>query len=150
MPSVCFCFQVHHPYRRRRSAFFDSHQDISSEDGQGQSLKRRAETCRLPTNRLRLKNRLRSDDMTFMPSFREGPESGKGVDKDVPWFCGHDHAGGMINLLMDYETFGGEWEERKGRSESQKAFVRGVLKKQRISVSASPGDRHRPVSGRTA
>jgi alpha-amylase len=53
MPSICFYFQVHQPFRIRRYSFFDIGQSHFYEDDQAnrEILNKVAEKCYLPTNR---------------------------------------------------------------------------------------------------
>src|SRR5687768_15235318 len=53
MPSICFYFQVHQPFRIRRYSFFDIGQSHLYEDEQAnmEILNKVAEKCYLPTNR---------------------------------------------------------------------------------------------------
>lgn len=56
MPSVCFYFQVHQPYRLRRYSFFDvgkSH-DYFDDDRNRVILQKVAQKCYVPTNKLML------------------------------------------------------------------------------------------------
>ncbi|MBN8550329.1 MAG: glycoside hydrolase family 57 protein [Deltaproteobacteria bacterium] len=57
MPSVCFYFQVHQPYRLRRYSFFDigANHSYFDSDKNGMILQKVAQKCYLPTNRLMLK-----------------------------------------------------------------------------------------------
>lgn len=57
MPSVCFYFQVHQPFRLRRYSYFHSSQqyDYFDEEKNKQILQKVAHKCYLPTNRLMLK-----------------------------------------------------------------------------------------------
>jgi alpha-amylase len=60
MPSVCFYFQVHQPYRLRQYSFFESasehspHQKFFDDQKNGDILRKVANKCYLPTNRLLL------------------------------------------------------------------------------------------------
>lgn len=57
MPSICFYFQVHQPYRLRHYSFFDIGQDHSYEDVEANSgiVAKVARKCYLPMNALLLK-----------------------------------------------------------------------------------------------
>ena len=57
MPSICFYFQVHQPYRLRHYSFFDIGQDHFYEDAEANRaiLDKVAQKCYLPMNRLLLK-----------------------------------------------------------------------------------------------
>ena len=52
MASVCFYFQVHQPYRLRRYTIFDSDTDYFDEYHNRQILRKVAEKCYLPANKL--------------------------------------------------------------------------------------------------
>ena len=52
MASVCFYFQVHQPYRLRRYTIFDSDADYFDEYHNEQIIRKVAQKCYLPTNRL--------------------------------------------------------------------------------------------------
>ncbi|MCC6385098.1 MAG: glycoside hydrolase family 57 protein [Bacteroidia bacterium] len=56
MPSVCFYFQVHQPYRLRRYSFFDLGKDHFYEDGEKNRaiLNKVSDKCYLPANALML------------------------------------------------------------------------------------------------
>ena len=56
MPSVCFYFQVHQPFRLRKFSFFDGNPGFSyfDEDKNRGIMRKVAEKCYLPTNRLLL------------------------------------------------------------------------------------------------
>lgn len=56
MPSVCFYFQVHQPYRVRRFSYFDSCPNLGffDESKNAEILRKVAAKCYLPTNRLML------------------------------------------------------------------------------------------------
>lgn len=57
MPSVCFYFQVHQPYRLRRYSFFDvgRKHDYFDQDKNRTILQKVAQKCYLPTNELMLR-----------------------------------------------------------------------------------------------
>lgn len=57
MPSVCFYFQVHQPYRLRRYSFFDvgKQHNYFDADRNRMIMQKVAQKCYLPTNRLMLK-----------------------------------------------------------------------------------------------
>lgn len=57
MPSICFYFQVHQPYRLRHYSFFDIGQDHFYEDAEVNRtiLDKVAQKCYLPMNELLLK-----------------------------------------------------------------------------------------------
>lgn len=61
MPSVCFYFQVHQPYRIKKYTFFDIGKNSSYFEGEGENnlnnewvLKKVAKKCYLPTNKVLL------------------------------------------------------------------------------------------------
>ena len=57
MPSICFYFQVHQPFRIRRFSYFDTSEELQYFDDEknGQILRKVAEKCYLPTNELMLR-----------------------------------------------------------------------------------------------
>jgi len=57
MPSVCFCFEVHQPYRLRNYSFFDIDQthDYFNDQANRELLTKIAEKCYLPANEIMLK-----------------------------------------------------------------------------------------------
>ncbi len=76
MPSVCFYFQVHQPYRIRKYSFFDigKRDDYFEESGScdcnnEKILNKVAEKCYLPTNRLLLKLLKKYPDFKISFSF---------------------------------------------------------------------------------
>jgi alpha-amylase len=54
MPDICFYFQVHQPYRLRRYRIFDIGSDTTYFDDEANRaiLRRVADKCYIPTNRL--------------------------------------------------------------------------------------------------
>ena len=54
MPSVCFYFQVHQPFRLRRYSIFDKGQNYFDEYKNGEICRKIAHKCYLPANRLML------------------------------------------------------------------------------------------------
>jgi alpha-amylase len=56
MPSLCFYFQVHQPYRLRRFSFFSRKQDAGyfDDDKNGAIMRKVANKCYLPTNKILL------------------------------------------------------------------------------------------------
>lgn len=54
MPSVCFYFQVHQPYRLRRYSVFDTGPNYFDEYKNGEICRKIAHKCYLPANRLML------------------------------------------------------------------------------------------------
>jgi len=62
--------------------------------------------------RLLLKNYRLSDDIAFRFSERAWPEHPLSADKFAHWVNSHNGNGQLINLFMDYETFGEhQWED---------------------------------------
>src|SRR5688572_3665714 len=57
MPSVCFYFQVHQPFRLKRYSYFNTSQryDYFDEEKNRQILQKVAHKCYLPTNQLMLR-----------------------------------------------------------------------------------------------
>ncbi len=76
MPSVCFYFQVHQPYRIKKYSFFDIGKDSSYFSGSGDNnlnnefvLKKVAKKCYIPTNKLLFKLLKRHPELRFTFSF---------------------------------------------------------------------------------
>ena len=55
MPSICFYFQVHQPFRLRKYTIFDRDSDYFNEDKNAEICERVARKCYLPSNLLMLK-----------------------------------------------------------------------------------------------
>ena len=70
MPSVCFYFQVHQPYRLRHYSFFDiGHNHIYEDDEANRSIMRKvAQKCYLPMNDL-LYRQIKRHDGAFKVCF---------------------------------------------------------------------------------
>ncbi len=76
MPSVCFYFQVHQPYRIKKFSFFDIGKDSSYFDGTGENnlnnewiMKKVAKKCYIPTNKTLLKLIKKHPEFKFTFSF---------------------------------------------------------------------------------
>ncbi len=76
MPSICFYFQVHQPYRIKNYTFFNIGKDSSYFDDYSEShlsnsaiMKKVAQKCYIPTNRLLLKLLKKYPDFRFSFSF---------------------------------------------------------------------------------
>ncbi len=76
MPSVCFYFQVHQPFRIKKYTFFDIGKDFSYFDGEGENnlnnrfiMEKVAKKCYIPTNRLLLKLLKKYPELRFSFSF---------------------------------------------------------------------------------
>src|SRR5690606_22931993 len=54
MPSVCFYFQVHQPHRLRRYSVFDTDRHYFDETRNGELIRKVAQKCYLPANRMML------------------------------------------------------------------------------------------------
>lgn len=78
--------------------------------------------------KLLLKNYKLSDDIAFRFSNREWPEYPLMADKFAHWIHQINSAGEVINLFMDYETFGEHQWEDAGIFEFLKGFPKEVLK----------------------
>lgn len=70
MPSVCFYFQVHQPFRLRHFSYFDSCQKFNYFDEQKncEIMRKVAHKCYLPTNRL-IKELIEKSDGRFRASY---------------------------------------------------------------------------------
>jgi alpha-amylase len=76
MPSICFYFQVHQPYRIKKYTFFDIGKNSSYFNGEGENnlnnewvMKKVAKKCYLPTNKLLLKLLKKHPEFCFSFSF---------------------------------------------------------------------------------
>ncbi len=76
MPSVCFYFHVHQPYRVKKYTFFDIGKDSSYFQGEGEDnlnnrfvMEKVARKCYLPTNRLLLQLLKKHPEFRFSFSF---------------------------------------------------------------------------------
>ncbi len=76
MPSICFYFQVHQPYRIKKYGFFDIGKDSSYFDEEGENnlnnagiMKKVAHKCYLPTNELLLRLLSEYPELSFSFSF---------------------------------------------------------------------------------
>jgi alpha-amylase len=68
MPSVCFYFQVHQPFRLRRYSVFDTDRNYFDDLKNPELTKKVAEKCYLPANRMLLDN-IRKHDGRFRVAF---------------------------------------------------------------------------------
>lgn len=90
--------------------------------------------------RLLLRNYKLSDDIAFRFSNRSWNEWPLTADKYVKWLASDDTPGEVINLFMDYETFGEHQTADTGIFEFMRALPKAILaKKKRSGVR----DRHR-------
>jgi alpha-amylase len=68
MPAVCFYFQVHQPFRLRRYSVFDTDQNYFDDLKNPELIKKVAQKCYLPANRMLLDN-IRKHDGRFRVAF---------------------------------------------------------------------------------
>ncbi|NBC83353.1 MAG: polysaccharide deacetylase family protein [Bacteroidetes bacterium] len=101
-----------------------------------------------PKLKILLKNFKLSDDIAFRFSNKGWPEYPLTAKKFVKWIKDTDHKEEMINLFMDYETFGEhQWEETK-IFDFLRSFPAEVFKSSKITFS-TPGEiavNYQPVS----
>jgi len=76
MPSVCFYFQVHQPYRIKKYTFFDIGKDSSYFEGEGENnlnnrfvMEKVARKCYLPTNKMLFNLLKKHPELRFTFSF---------------------------------------------------------------------------------
>lgn len=78
---------------------------------------------------LLLKHYKLSDDIAFRFSLREWSEWPLTADKFASWINNHNGSGQVVNLFMDYETFGEHQWKETGVFEFLKHFPKEVLKR---------------------
>lgn len=95
-----------------------------------------------------MKNYKLSDDIAFRFSTRDWPEYPLTADKYAVWIGGHHDRADIINLFMDYETFGEHQWEETGILEFLSHLPRQLLKNPGIDfVTPSEAiERFKPVA----
>jgi alpha-amylase len=78
--------------------------------------------------KLLLKNYKLSDDIAFRFGSRDWAEFPLRADKFASWVSSHNGSGDIINLFMDYETFGEHQWEDTGIFKFMEALPREILK----------------------
>lgn len=98
--------------------------------------------------RLLLRNYKLSDDIAFRFSDRGWGEWPLTVDKFVKWLVDEDVPGEVINLFMDYETFGEHQWAETGIFEFMRYLPKAVLetKKAKFSTVSTAAKEHQPVA----
>jgi len=95
-----------------------------------------------------LKNYRLSDDIAFRFSNREWPEYPLTAEKYAAWIHQVNTAGEVVNLFMDYETFGEHQWQESGIFDFLKAFPREILKHPDFDfrTPAEVASRYHPVA----
>ncbi len=99
--------------------------------------------------RLLLRNYKLSDDIAFRFSDQGWDQYPLTVDKYVDWLVSEDTPGEVINLFMDYETFGEHQHADTGIFEFMKALPKGVLGRKgqlEFATVSETAKKHQPVS----
>src|SRR5665811_2087109 len=111
--ALCFYFQVHQPFRLKRYRFFDIGNDhYYYDDFSNESiLQQVVEKSFLPANKLLLemieanKGKL-NDDISFRFSNQNWSNYPLTADKFIDWINQIPATEQLVNLFMNYETFG--------------------------------------------
>ena len=104
-------------------------------------------TCR--RIRLLLKNYRLSDDIAFRFSNRSWNEWPLTADKYVKWLASDETPGEVINLFMDYETFGEHQTADTGIFEFMRALPKAILAKKNgleFATVTEAAKKHQPVA----
>jgi alpha-amylase len=98
--------------------------------------------------RLLLRNYKLSDDIAFRFSDRSWKEWPLTVEKYVGWLTDDEERGEIINLFMDYETFGEHQWAESGIFEVMKSLPEAALKtgKLRFATVSEAASAHQPVA----
>lgn len=98
--------------------------------------------------RLLLRNYKLSDDIAFRFSNREWDQWPLTADKYIGWIADREQKGEVINLFMDYETFGEHQHADTGIFDFMKALVPGVLAHGGLEFAtvSEAAEAHRPVA----
>ena len=98
--------------------------------------------------RLLLRNYKLSDDIAFRFSDRGWNEWPLTVDKYVGWLTNEDMPGDVINLFMDYETFGEHQAAETGIFDFMRYLPKAALatKKITFATAAETAANHQPIS----
>lgn len=102
-----------------------------------------------PKLRLLLRNYKLSDDIAFRFSNRGWEQWPLTAEKYVGWLASDDTRGEVINLFMDYETFGEHQNADTGIFEFMKALPKSVLVKKNdleFATVSEAAKSHQPVS----
>lgn len=98
--------------------------------------------------RLLLKNYSLSDDIAFRFSNRQWPEFPLTADKFASWLQAASTSGNLVNLFMDYETFGEHQWESTGIFQFMEALPDAVLRLPGFAfvTPSEAAERHEPVA----
>ncbi|MDE7069437.1 MAG: glycoside hydrolase family 57 protein [Alistipes sp.] len=98
--------------------------------------------------RLLLRNYKLSDDIAFRFSNREWDQWPLTADKYAGWLADGEQQGEVINLFMDYETFGEHQHADTGIFDFMKALVPAVLAHGELQFAtvSEAAEAHRPVA----
>ena len=97
----------------------------------------------------RLRNYKLSDDIAFRFSDRNWDQYPLTVDKYVGWLTSENTPGEVINLFMDYETFGEHQNADTGIFEFMKALPKAILAKKgelEFATVSETAKKYQPVS----
>jgi alpha-amylase len=107
--------------------------------------------CSAPHPRLKvlLRNYQLSDDITFRFSQQDWSEWPLTADKFVGWLNNIDPKQELVNLFMDYETFGEHQKAESGIFGFLRAFPEQVIKTRKwvFNTATEVADEHQPVAG---
>ena len=99
--------------------------------------------------RLLLRNYKLSDDIAFRFSDRNWDQYPLTVDKYVGWLTSENTPGEVINLFMDYETFGEHQSADTGIFEFMKALPKAIIEKKgelEFATVSETAKKYQPVS----
>ncbi|MEG2612666.1 MAG: glycoside hydrolase family 57 protein [Alistipes sp.] len=102
-----------------------------------------------PKLRLLLRNYKLSDDIAFRFSNKTWEQWPLTAEKYVSWLASEETQGDVINLFMDYETFGEHQHADTGIFEFMKALPRMALNKQsnlEFATVSETAKRHQPMA----
>ncbi len=98
--------------------------------------------------RLLLRNYKLSDDIAFRFSNREWDQWPLTTDKFVEWLIGDANAGEVVNLFMDYETFGEHQNADSGIFDFMAHLPKAALKTKKLEFAtvSETAAKHQPVA----
>ena len=101
-----------------------------------------------PKLKLLLRNYRLSDDIAFRFSNQGWSEYPLAVDKYVGWLTSPDNPGEVVNLFMDYETFGEHQWAETGIFDFMSYFPKGALatKELKFATPSEVSDEQQPVA----
>ncbi len=99
--------------------------------------------------KLILKNYELSDDIAFRFSDKSWKEYPLSAEKFAKWIADLDNKQEIVNLFMDYETFGEHQKRETGIFEFLQAFPQHILKetKFKFATPSELAENHEPVAG---